>query len=153
MDETEEAPAGPADYVEDLNRAFHRFEQDSGWTISTEAREIIRHSLVSVMHDFYGPGHASEAARRKAVDRVVSAIPEYFRRLQDIAPSRSPRRQDLTVPDATIAFDAEPASPDTFTGAKGFLAGAAGSTTIGGVAVMQNTELLASMAGCLCWPR
>jgi hypothetical protein len=139
------------DYAEDLERAFLHFEQESGWTISREAREIIRHSLVSVMHDFYGPGHATEAQRRKAVDRVVAALPDYFRRLQESAPGTVPLLPDADV-DGAVDFAAEDGAPDTAAGGRNPSFGAA-RQTIGGVLVMQNTGLLASMSGCLCWPR
>jgi hypothetical protein len=75
-----------------LESIFRDFETNSGWTLSQQARNILKEGLVAVHEDTLGLGHFAEAEYRGIiVDRVLGALPRF---LVDLA-NRAERREEI----------------------------------------------------------
>ena len=82
-----------------LDRIFLDFEKQSGWTLSQQAKNILKEGLEAVHVDTLGLGNFAVAAdRAPIVHRVIDALPAF---LFDLA-SKADKRDKVETSKRTI---------------------------------------------------
>jgi hypothetical protein len=117
-------------YFGDVDRIVEEFEQSSGCNVTEPARIIIKQGLRSVTEDEHMLLGASPELRDAVIDRVIGVLPQFLEFLRTV-----PRRV-----------------PTSARGTAGLVIGEE-HATISGLMVLQNTQQLAFLSNCPCWPR
>jgi hypothetical protein len=82
-----------------LESIFRDFETNSGWTLSQQARNILKEGLVAVHEDTLGLGDFAVAKDRgPIVHRVLGALPQF---LVDLA-KKAQKREKIETSQRTI---------------------------------------------------
>lgn len=127
MVESTSGPSGP------INRIIERFERDSSWTLSPQAKTIIICAFESIYIDRYGLGRRVDPGRRDILYlRAEKSLPDFLNLL-----SRRAERQLFSF-SSTSAI--EPTSIEK-------------EKEIGGVLLLQNMQVWQQYMRCGCWPR
>lgn len=108
---------------EGFDDVIDRFERETVWTVSSEARTIIASAMRAIMVDDIGLGaRTGQSDRRELQEGAI----EKLRKFLDRTASHAERQR--------TRFRNE-------------------SRVIGGVVVLQNMQAWRSLMDCGCWPR
>lgn len=110
----------PSEGVDDV---IDRFQRDTSWTVSAEARTIIASAMRAIMVDDIGLGDCTDPSNRRELhDGAMRNLRSFLDRTAGHAELQRARfRNDSRV--------------------------------IGGVVVLQNMQAWRSLMDCGCWPR